>query len=66
MLSPDGRYRTFTPLRLKLYHMLTNRLAKADGRIPIYLCMESSSVNVWVLGTKAPSRSALAERLANL
>jgi DNA repair photolyase len=66
VLSPDGRYRTFTPLRLKLYRILTDRLAKTGGRIPVYLCMESSSANEQIFGTKAASRSALAERLANI
>jgi spore photoproduct lyase len=58
VLSPDGRYRTFAPLRLKLYARLRARIEAADPRLPAYLCMENPSAHRQVFGT-APKRPAI-------
>jgi spore photoproduct lyase len=64
VLSPDGRYRTFTPLRFKLYRALADRITKADGGNPAYLCMENPSMHERVFGAAASAPLALAKRLA--
>jgi spore photoproduct lyase len=64
VLAPDGRFRTFTPLRLSLYRTLAERFRKAGAEMPAYLCMEPASVHERVFGA-APSRPAtIGERLA--
>src|SRR5271169_4492080 len=55
VLSADGRFRTFTPLRLSLYRTLTERFRKAGAEIPAYLCMEPASIHEHVFGA-APVR----------
>jgi len=64
VLGPDGRYRTFTPLRLKLYAALSERIKKADAKLQTYLCMESASVNSRVFGEAALPPAVLGARLA--
>ncbi len=64
VLAPDGRFRAFTPLRLKLYSILSERIKKADAKLYTYLCMESPSVHRQVLGEAALSPAALGARLA--
>ena len=64
VLAADGRYRTFMPLRLKLYAALSERIKKADAKLQTYLCMESPSVHRRVLGETAPPPAALGARLA--
>ncbi len=64
VLSPDGRYRAFTPLRLRLYQALAEGFKKAGAQFPAYLCMESPSAHERVFGS-APQRPAeIAQRLA--
>ncbi len=64
VLASDGRFRTFTPLRLSLYRALADRFKKAGAQIPAYLCMEPASVHEHVFGA-VPSRPAtIGERLA--
>jgi spore photoproduct lyase len=57
VLATDGRFRTFTPLRLSLYRVLADRFKKAGAEIPAYLCMEPASVHEHVFGA-APARPA--------
>ena len=64
VLGPDGRYRTFTPLRLKLYAALDDRIKRADAKLQTYLCMESTSVHRQVFGEAAAPPAVLGERLA--
>ena len=64
VLAPDGRYRAFMPLRLKLYSALSERIKKADAKLQTYLCMESPSVHRRVLGEAALPPAALGARLA--
>jgi spore photoproduct lyase len=64
VLGPDGRYRTFTPLRLKLYAALTERIKQSNAKLQTYLCMESASVHRRVLGESALPPAALGARLA--
>jgi spore photoproduct lyase len=64
VLADDGRYRTFTPLRLRLFSKLRERIAKASRGLPVYLCMETPSVHERVLGAAPPTPTALGSRLA--
>ena len=64
VLAPDGRFRTFTPLRLKLYRTLAERFRLASSEIPAYLCMEPPSVHERVFGATAPRPATIGERLA--
>jgi spore photoproduct lyase len=64
VLAPDGRYRTFTPLRLKLYAALSDRIKQSGANLQTYLCMESASVHRRVFGTPASTPTALGARLA--
>jgi len=62
-LSEDGRYRTFTPLRLRLFSKLRERIAKVRADLPIYLCMETASAHHRVFGSAPPTPAALGSRL---
>ncbi len=67
VLASDGRFRTFTPLRLKLYRTLAERFRKAGAEIPSYLCMEPASIHERVFGessiaTEHDRRAACDER----
>jgi spore photoproduct lyase len=64
VLAEDGRYRTFMPLRMKLYTTLSTRIKQADAKLQTYLCMESPSVHRRVFGEAALLPSALGARLA--
>ncbi len=64
VLGADGRYRTFTPLRLRLYRVLAQRFRKHGVEIPAYLCMEPASVHERVFGDAPARPAALGERLA--
>lgn len=64
VLGPDGRYRTFTPLRLKLYTALGDRIKSSNARLQTYLCMESASVHRRVFGAAATPPVVLGARLA--
>jgi len=64
VLTPDGRYRTFTPLRLKLYGKLRELIAQAHPKMPIYLCMESASVHQRLFGSAPLSPAQLGAHLA--
>jgi spore photoproduct lyase len=63
VLAPDRRYRTFAPLRLKLYAKLQNQIRKASPRMPVYLCMETSNTHRRVFGTAPPTSANLGEQL---
>ena len=64
VLGPDGRYRTFTPLRLKLYKALGDRIRQSNAKMQTYLCMESASVHQQVFGEAASPPTVLGARLA--
>ena len=64
VLGADGRYRTFTPLRLRLFSKLRERLAKACPDLPVYLCMETASAHRSVFGAAPLTPAALGSRLA--
>jgi spore photoproduct lyase len=63
VLAPDGRYRTFMPLRMAIYRRLKERLARM-GVESIYLCMEQPSVYERIFGASAPSPGSLGAILA--
>src|SRR3984957_3038372 len=64
VLASDGRFRTFTPLRLNLYRTLAERFKKAGAEIPAYLCMEPASVHEHVFGAAPVRPATIGERLA--
>ncbi len=45
VLAEDGRYRTFAPMRIRLYKILADKFKNAGAEVPSYLCMENSSVH---------------------
>lgn len=64
VLSSDGRYRVFTPLRLRLFAKLREQLARANPQLPIYLCMENASAHHRVFGAAPAAPISLGARLA--
>jgi spore photoproduct lyase len=64
VLGADGRFRTFTPLRLSLYRALAERFRNAGASIPAYLCMEPASVHQSVFGAVPARPATIGERLA--
>ncbi|HVN28778.1 MAG TPA: hypothetical protein VMT64_09850, partial [Candidatus Binataceae bacterium] len=51
VLAEDGRYRTFAPMRIRLYKILADKFKAAGAAVPSYLCMENSGVHQRVFGT---------------
>jgi len=64
VLADDGRYRTFAPMRIRLYKILADKFKAAGGEVPSYLCMETASVHERVFGAPASHPSIAGERLA--
>ncbi|MDB5108354.1 MAG: repair photolyase-like protein, partial [Candidatus Binatus sp.] len=64
VLSPDGRFRTFIPLRLRLYRALNDRFRKQGAEMPAYLCMEPATVHQRVFGAAPERPGAIGETLA--
>ncbi len=64
VLSPDGRFRAFTPLRVGLYRAIHDQIRRAGVSTPVYLCMEAASVHERVFGTRPGSPGAIGEGLA--
>ncbi len=64
VLAPDGRYRTFTPLRVGLLSALERRIAAASPAISRYLCMEPPSIHRRVLGHAPAPAAALGAAIA--
>jgi spore photoproduct lyase len=64
VFAPDGRYRTFTPLRASLLRRLERRIAAASPAIMRYLCMEPPSMHRRVLGHAPAPAAALGAALA--
>jgi spore photoproduct lyase len=64
VLSPDGRYRTFTPLRARLFGTLSERIKKQAPGVAVYLCMETSAMSERIFGVRAPAPAKLGELLA--
>ncbi len=63
ILCPDGLYRAFTPLRLKLYRQIAERFSKAGAQVHTYLCMEPASVHRRVFAAEALTPADARERL---
>ncbi len=63
VLCPDGRYRAFTPLRLKLYRQIAERLSRAGAPVQTYLCMEPASVHRRVFASETLTPADTRERL---
>ena len=64
VLAPDGRYRTFAPLRANLMRVLERRIATASPRIVRYLCMETPSMYRRVMGREPLPASVAGAELA--
>jgi spore photoproduct lyase len=64
VLAPDGRYRTFTPLRARLLRTLAERIRKPAPELAVYLCMESAAMSERIFGVPAPAPANLGELLA--
>jgi spore photoproduct lyase len=64
VLAPDGRYRTFTPLRARLFGLLSERINKHAPGLPVYLCMESATMSERIFGVRPPNPAKLGEMLA--
>jgi spore photoproduct lyase len=64
VIGADGRFRAFTPMRLRLFTSIRTKIERRAPKIPLYLCMESASVHERVLGTAPASPGTLGARLA--
>jgi len=64
VLSADGRYRTFTPLRARLFRTLSERIRKQAPGLAVYLCMESATMSERIFGVRPPAPARLGEMLA--
>jgi spore photoproduct lyase len=64
VIGADGRFRAFTPMRLRLFTSIRAKIERRAPKIPLYLCMESASVHERVLGTVPTSPGKLGTRLA--
>ena len=65
VLSTDGRYRTFTALRTRLFRVLSERIRKHAPGLPAYLCMESAAMSERIFGARPPAPANLGELLAS-
>jgi spore photoproduct lyase len=64
VLGRDGRMRSFTPLRMRLFASIRARIERQAPKVPLYLCMESASVYERVFGATPATPAALGARLA--
>ena len=65
VLADDGRYRTFLPLRARLFRVLSERISEAGSAgLAAYLCMESATMSERIFGRRPPNPAALGEQLA--
>ncbi len=64
VLGRDGRMRSFTPLRMRLFASIRARIQRRAPEILLYLCMESASAYERVFGTMPATPAALGTRLA--
>jgi spore photoproduct lyase len=66
VLADDDRLRAFTPIRLRLFSKLRERIVKANAKLPVYLCMENASAHRRVFGTAPETPATVSARLAGL
>jgi spore photoproduct lyase len=64
VLSADGRYRTFVPLRAGLFRVLSERIRRQAPGLAAYLCMESATMSERIFGNRPPPPALLGEQLA--
>ncbi len=64
VLSPDGRYRTFTALRGRLFDSVSKRIRSQAPGVAVYLCMESAAMSERIFGTRPPDPAKMGEILA--
>ncbi|HLH75796.1 MAG TPA: hypothetical protein VKV28_03215 [Candidatus Binataceae bacterium] len=65
VLAPDGRYRTFVPLRAALLSALAQHIRARRADLLTYLCMESATMSERVLGAPPARAGLLGARLAS-
>lgn len=61
----DGKWRTFQPLRVKMYRTLTRWLRQAAPTVPLYMCMETAPVWEKVFGQAPSCDKEVAQSLTN-
>lgn len=64
VLANDGRYRTFLPLRARLFRVLSERIRKQSAGLALYLCMESATMSERIFSGRPSNPAALGEQLA--
>jgi spore photoproduct lyase len=64
VLCPDGKWRDFQPLRVRMYRRIRSWIEAAAPGVPIYLCMETPEVWVKVFGAPPLPDHALGALLA--
>lgn len=64
VLCPDGKWRDFQPLRVRMYRRIRSWIEAAAPGVPIYLCMETPEVWTKVFGTPPLPDRALGALLA--
>jgi spore photoproduct lyase len=64
VLAEDGRYRTFLPLRARLFRRLSERIRQQSAGLASYLCMESATMSERIFGGRPPGPAVLGEQLA--
>jgi len=64
VLCPDGKWRDFQPLRVRMYRRIRSWIEAAAPGVPIYLCMETPEVWVKVFGAPPLPDHALGVLLA--
>jgi spore photoproduct lyase len=63
VLGADGRYRAITPLRMRLFSKIRERIARANPEMPIYLCMENPDAHRRVLGVEPATPAAMGSQI---
>ena len=61
----DGKWRTFQPLRVKMYRTLSGWLRQAAPTVPLYMCMETAPVWEKVFGQAPSCDKEVAQSLAD-
>ncbi len=65
IMGNDNKMRYFKPLRVEVYKKMNNWIKKRSKNVPVYLCMESSSVWKSAFGMDVRSNKPIADLLDN-
>lgn len=66
VLCPDGKFRYFQPLRVKMYRKMVEWIRRAAPTVKVYLCMESREVWQQVFGFAPSCEKELGNQMAPL